>query len=141
MVGCVGYPDCTHSLARAIENTEVPDEIFCLEGHPNHPARTDSPCESHAATTNGLRQVIVNFCKLQAEVKKASNRAVKAKENLSVIKITGIVSDRPFLPITLYSAMELSTLVQGSVKVQEEDVKHLPSYIRRLNMQVFDLKP
>jgi hypothetical protein len=62
MVGCVGHPDCTHSLARAIENTEVPDEIFCLEGHPNHLARTDSPCESHAATTNGLRQVIVNFC-------------------------------------------------------------------------------
>ena len=81
--------------------------------------------------------MIVNLCKLQAEVRKASNRAVKAKTNLPVISITGIFSDRPFLPITLYSSMELSTLVQGSVKVQEEDVKHLPSYIRRLNMQAF----
>ena len=76
--------------------------------------------------------MIVNLCKPQTEVRKGSNRAVKAKANLPVIRITGIVSDRPFLPITLYSAMELSTLVQGSGKVQEEDVKLLPSYIRRL---------
>ena len=66
---------------------------------------------------------------------------MKDKENLPLNKITGIVNDRPFLPITLYSAMELSTLVQGSGTVQEEDVKHLPSYIRRLNKQVFEKKP
>jgi hypothetical protein len=48
---------------------------------------------------------------------------VKAKANLPVIRINGIVSDRPFLPIILYSAMKLSTLVQGSGKVPEEEVK------------------
>jgi hypothetical protein len=99
-------------LAEAIENTEVPDQVFCLEGHPNHLARTDSPCESHAATTNGIRQVIVNLFKLQVEVRKASNKAVKDKENLPVIKITGIVNARLFLSVTLYSDMELSTPCQ-----------------------------
>jgi hypothetical protein len=37
--------------------------------------------------------------------------------------------------------LELSTLVQGSGEVQEEDVRHLPSYIRRLKQQVIDFKP
>jgi hypothetical protein len=70
MTGCVGYLDCTYySIAEAIENTEVPDKVFCMEGNPNNLARTDSPCESHPATTNGLRQVIVNLCKLQVEVR------------------------------------------------------------------------
>ena len=47
---------------------------------------------------------------------------MRDKENLPVIKITRIVGDRPFFPITIYIAMELSTLVQGSGGVQEEDV-------------------
>ena len=36
MAGFVGYPYCTHSLEQAIENSLLPDEVFCLEGHPNH---------------------------------------------------------------------------------------------------------
>ena len=36
VVGCAGYPDCTHNLAQAIENSELPDEVFCFEGHPNY---------------------------------------------------------------------------------------------------------
>jgi hypothetical protein len=65
---------------------------------------------------------------------------VRDKENLPVIKITGILGDRSFFPITLYSAMELNTLVQGSGGVREEDVKHLPSYIRKLSKHVFEEK-
>ena len=76
------------------------------------------------------------MCKLQTEVRKGSNKAVKNKANLPIIKI-GIVGDRPILPISLYSAMELSTLIQGSGEVQEVDVEHLPIYIQ-LKHQVFD---
>ena len=36
MTGCVGYLDCTYRLAEAIENTEVPDQVFCMEDNPNH---------------------------------------------------------------------------------------------------------
>jgi ssDNA-binding Zn-finger/Zn-ribbon topoisomerase 1 len=128
VVGCAGYPDCNHSLAQVIENSELPDEVFCFEGHPNHLAKIDPPCESHAATTSGQRQVIFNLCKLQAEVRKGSNKAVKAKVNLPVIRIVGIGGERP-------------TLVQGTGEVQEEDVRHLPTYIRRLKHQVIDFKP
>ena len=46
---------------------------------------------------------------------------MKAKANLPVIKIVGIAGDRPIVPITLYSDMELSTLVQGSGEVQEKE--------------------
>ena len=74
VVGCAGHPDCTRTLAEAIEHSLMPDEVFCYEGHPNHLARVDSPCSSHAATTSGQRQVIVNLCKLQAEVRKGSNK-------------------------------------------------------------------
>ena len=107
ILSCAGYPDCTHNLAQAIENSELPDEVFCFEGHPNHLARIDSPCNDHAATTSGQRQVIVNLCKLQAEVRKGSNKAVKAKANLPIIKIVGIAGDMPIVPILLYSAMEV----------------------------------
>ena len=70
MTGCVGYLQYTYSLAEAIENSEVPDKVFCMEGNPNHLARTDCTCERHPATTNRLRQVIINLCKLQVEVRK-----------------------------------------------------------------------
>ena len=30
MCGCIGYDGCTHSLADAIENAEVPDTVFCM---------------------------------------------------------------------------------------------------------------
>ena len=99
IVGCAGYPDCNANLAQAIEGSELPDEVFCFEGHPNHLARIDSPCDDHATTTSGQRQVVVNLCKLQAEVRKGSNRAVKNKANLPVIKMVGIAGDRPIVPI------------------------------------------
>jgi hypothetical protein len=138
MNGGIGYADCTYSLADAIENTDVPDKVFCMEGNPSHLARTDSSCEIHPGSTNGLRQVIINLFKLQVEVRKASNRAVREKENLPVIRIPGLLAERSFFPITLYSALELSTLVQGSGEVQGEDVTHLPKYIKLLSKQVFE---
>jgi hypothetical protein len=63
--------------------------------------------------------VIVKLSKLQTEVRKGSNKAVKAKANLPIIKIVEIAGDRPIVPIKLYTAMELSTLVQGTGEVQE----------------------
>ena len=39
VVGCAGHPDCTSTLAEAMEHTMLPDELFCYEGHPNHLAR------------------------------------------------------------------------------------------------------
>ena len=139
MVGCAGHPDCTSTLAEAMEHTMLPDELFCYEGHPNHLARVDSPCSSHPATTSGPRQVIVNLCKIQAEVRKGSNKAVKGKVNLPVIRIMGIAAERPIVPISLYSAMELATLIQGSGGVHNE-MGHLPSYIRLLKSKVIDFK-
>jgi hypothetical protein len=34
MGGCIGYDDCTNSLADAIENADVPDSVLCMEGNP-----------------------------------------------------------------------------------------------------------
>ena len=83
--------------------------------------------------------MIVNLCKIQAEVGKGSNKAVKGKVNLPVIRITGIAAERPIVPISLYSAMELATLIQGTGGVQDE-TGHLPSYIRLLKSKVIDFK-
>ena len=99
-MGCAGYPDCKANLAQAIENSLLPDEVFCFEGVTKHHTGFDLPCESHASTTSGQRQVVVNLCKLQAAIRKGSNRAVKAEANLPVIKIIGIAGDRPIVPIT-----------------------------------------
>ena len=89
-----------------------------MEGNPSHLARTDSSCEIHPGSTNGLRQVITNLCKLQVEVRKASSKAVRENENLPVLRIPGLLAERPFFHITIYSALELSTVVQRSGEVQ-----------------------
>ena len=99
---CVGY-ECTYSLADALEAAGCPDKIFCLEGEPIHLARTDSSCDHHPGTTTGLRQVVINLVKLQVEVRKASSRAVRRGENLPILKILGVMNDRPFLPVSLHS--------------------------------------
>ena len=135
LTGCVGY-DCTYSLADALEAAECPDNVFCLEGEPLHLARTDSSCDHHPGTTTGLRQVVINLVKLQVEVRKASNRAVRKGENLPILKILGVMSDRPFLPVSLHSGLEFSTLVQGG-EINEEDINHLPQYMRQLISKVF----
>ena len=65
---------------------------------------------------------------------------MKAKVNLPAIRIEGIAGDRAVVPISLFSAMELSTLIKGTGEVQEGDVKHLPHYIERLKEKVIDFK-
>jgi hypothetical protein len=87
-----------------------------------------------------VRQLMIQLCKLHIEVRKASNRAVREKENLALISIPGLLAERSFFPITHYSALELSTLVQGSGEKQGEDVTHLPKYIQLLSKQVFEEK-
>ena len=113
MTGCVGYDNCTYSLADAIESTDCPEEVFCIEGDKKHLARTDCSCDQHSGTTTGNRQILINLIRLQVELRRASNRAVKSGENLPIIKVAGLVNGRPFLPITVYSGLELSTLLQG----------------------------
>ena len=108
MTGCVGYDDCTYSLADAIESTECPEEVFCIDK--KHLARTDCSCDQHSGTTTGNRQIFINLIRLQVELRRASNRAVKNGENLPIIKVPGLVNGRPFLPVTVYSGLELSTL-------------------------------
>ena len=110
----------------------------CNIKHIKHLTGIDQPCEIHAAITSGQRQVVMNLCKLQAAIRKGSNRAVKAKVNLPAIRIDGIGGERPIVPISLFTAMELSTLIQGAGEVQEADVEHLPYYIQRLKEKVID---
>ena len=82
----------------------------------------------------------MNLVKPHAAIRKGSNRAVKAKVNLPAIRIDGIGGERPIVPISLFTAMELSTLIQGAGEVQEADVEHLPYYIQRLKEKVIDFK-
>ena len=112
-------------LSDAIEATDCPEEVFCMEGEPKHLARTDCSCDHHGGTTTGIRQIIINLVRLQVEVRKASNRAVKHGENLPIIRIEGLMNGRPILPVTVYSGLELITLVQG-VSISEGDYSHLP---------------
>ena len=42
--GCVGHSDCIGTLAEAIENSEMPDEVFCYEGTTKHLTGLDEPC-------------------------------------------------------------------------------------------------
>ena len=130
-----GY-DCAYSVADALEAADCPDEVFCLEGEPKHLARTDSSCDYHPGTTTGIRQLVIKLVKLQVEVLKASNKAVKQGENLPILKILGVLNDRPFLPMTLHSGLEFSTIVQGG-NITEGDYSHLPQYLRTLFGQVF----
>ena len=97
MTGCIGFEECTYTLADALEEAEAPDKVFCLEGSPQHLVRTDDSCDIHPRTTSGFRQVVVNLVKLQVEVRKASNKAVRQGENLPILKIMGVMNDRPFL--------------------------------------------
>ena len=80
--------------------------------------------------------MIINLVRLQVEVRKASNRAVKQGENLPIIRIQGVLNDRPFLPVTIYSGLEFSTIVQG-VSISEVNYSHLPQYLRTLIGKVF----
>ena len=43
--GFVGHTDCTITLAEAIANSEMPDEVFCNEGTTKHLTVLDEPCE------------------------------------------------------------------------------------------------
>ena len=73
-------------------------------------------------------------------IRKGSNKAVKAKVNLPAIRITGIGGERPIVPISLHSAMEISTLIQGAAEILEADVEHLPHYLQDLKEKVIDFK-
>jgi hypothetical protein len=70
VTGCAGHLDCTCTLAEAMEQTLLPEELFCFEGHPNHLSRIDSPCMSHPSTSSGPRQVITNLCKYRLRLER-----------------------------------------------------------------------
>ena len=82
----------------------------------------------------------MNPVKLHVAIRKGSNKAVKAKVDLPAIRIDGIGGERPVVPISLITAMELTTLVQRAAEVLETDVEHLPHYIQRLKEKVIDFK-
>ena len=60
----------------------------------------------HAPTTSGLGQVIRTIVKLHIILRKGANKAVKGMADLH----------------SLYTALEMSTLVQGSAEILDEDV-------------------
>ena len=62
--GFAGYTDCRDNLAQAIEDRELPDEVFCYEGETKHLTGIDQLCVIHAPITSGQRQVVMNLCKL-----------------------------------------------------------------------------
>ena len=45
------------------------------------------------------------------------------------------------VPISLITAMELSTLVQGAAEVLDDDVEDLPHYIRDLKKPANEMTP
>ena len=53
----------------------------------------------------------------------------------------GVMNGRPFLPVSVHSGLEFSTVVQGGGEFKEEDVQHLPKYMRLLIRQVFMKRP
>ena len=65
---------------------------------------------------------------------------MKAKVYLPAIRIDGIGGERPVVPISLITAMELTTLVQRAAEVLETDVEHLSHYIQDLKEKVIDCK-
>ena len=136
LTGCTGHPDCEFSIADAIETDECPTEVFCMEGEVKHLARTDTSCAQHSKTTTGIRQIIGNLIRLQTDMRRAANRAVKHGANLPIIKVDSLIGGRPFLPITLFSGLEVSTLLQGG-NIRGGDTSQLPEYLRTLINQVF----
>ena len=82
----------------------------------------------------------MNLVKVHVAIRKGSNKAVKAKVDLPTIRIEGIGGERPVVPISLITAMELSNLVQGAAEVLDDDVEHLPHYIQDLKAKVIDYK-
>ena len=101
LYGCTGHVDCEFSLAEAIESEECPIEVFCMEGELKHLARTDTSCAQHSKSTTGIRQIIGNLIKLQIDMRRAANRAVKNGEKLPIFKVDGLVGGRPVQTITL----------------------------------------
>ena len=59
---------------------------------------------------------------------------------MPAIRIVGIGGERPIVPISLLTAMELSTLIQGAAEVLETDVEHLPHFIQDLKENIIDFK-
>ena len=82
----------------------------------------------------------MNLVKLHVAIRKGANRAVKAKVDLPAIRIEVIGGERPVVPISLITAMELSTLVQGAADVLDDDVENLPHYIQDLTVKVIDYR-
>ena len=81
----------------------------------------------------------MNIVKLHVAIRKGANRAVKAKVYIPAIRI-GVLGERPVVPISLLTTMELSTLVQGATDVLDDDVEHIPHYIRDLKAKVIDYR-
>ena len=68
--GFMGHHDCLATLAEAIENSEMRDQVFCYEGTNNHLAATDELRFTHPLTNSGLRQVIMAIVKLHVTFRK-----------------------------------------------------------------------
>ena len=57
--------------------------------------------------------------------------------NLPIMRITGLLADRPFFPATIHSGLELSTVVQGTGELKGEDV-NLHKYVHLITKKVFE---
>ena len=52
-------------------------------------------------------QVIMNIVKIHVILWKGSNKAAKSKDDLPVIRLKGIGDERPVVPISLCTSLEL----------------------------------
>ena len=60
--------------------------------------------------------------KLQHAIRKGYNKAVQMETDFPAMRITGNGGHRQV--VSLYTAMELSTLVKGSGDIEDEDMAH-----------------
>ena len=82
--------------------------------------------------------IVVYTCIHIFNFRKGANKTEKMKADLLAMRITGIGRGRPIVPLSLYTAMEPSTLVQGSGDIVDEDMACMPDYVKDIKTNVFE---
>lgn len=137
-VGCYGHDDCEENMQEAIENGNLPDEVYCLVSGEPHTAPTDAPCERHPETS-GLHQVANCLAKLIRMYRKKASQAVNRKADLPGMTIT-VLGNKPVLPVMLDIALGLSMALAspGEETDLEDFYGSLPGYLKVVKNLVFD---
>ena len=126
--GCMGHKDsCEESLEDAIFEALVPGEIFCPLGEKKHIIKTDEACRIHPEG-KPLINILKSAILVQTTIRIKGGKKQVKKDDMPTAKIDSL-GGNPMIPISLYAAMTLATLIRGEHSVDAPEAEFLTQYV------------